>query len=137
VVSMEKYRNIGFKLTPQRIAVLEYLENNKEHPSAETVFSNVSKTFPTMSFATVYNTLAALRDRGYLLELTIDADKRRYDPNTAPHNHLICTACRKIIDIPMEYMLRVPEHLRGDFEITGNHIEFYGLCPECKQQRAT
>ena len=134
---MKKYRNIGFKLTPQRIAVLEYLENNKEHPSAETVFSNVSKTFPTMSFATVYNTLAALRDRGYLLELTIDADKRRYDPNTAPHNHLICTACRKIIDIPAEYTLQVPEHLRGGFEITGNHIEFYGVCPECKQQRAT
>jgi Fur family peroxide stress response transcriptional regulator len=118
---MNKYRNIGFKLTPQRIAVLEYLENNKEHPSAETVFSNVSKTFPTMSFATVYNTLAALRDRGYLLELTIDADKRRYDPNTAPHNHLICTACRKIIDIPVEYMLKVPDHLRSGFEITGNH----------------
>ena len=134
---MKKYRNIGFKLTPQRIAVLEYLENNKEHPSAETVFSNVSKTFPTMSFATVYNTLAALRDRGYLLELTIDADKRRYDPNTTPHNHLICKVCKKIIDISMEYMLQVPEHLRGGFEITGNHIEFYGICPECKQQRAT
>ena len=136
MVSMKKYRNIGFKLTPQRIAVLEYLENNKEHPSAETVFSNVSKTFPTMSFATVYNTLAALRERGYLLELTIDADKRRYDPNTHPHNHLICKVCKKIIDIPMDYMLQVPEHLRGGFEITGNHIEFYGICPECKQQRA-
>ena len=133
---MKKYRDIGFKLTPQRIAVLEYLENNKEHPSAETVFSNVSKTFPTMSFATVYNTLAALRDRGYLLELTIDADKRRYDPNTNPHNHLICKVCKKIMDIHMEYPLQVPEHLRGGFDITGNHIEFYGICPECKQKGA-
>jgi Fur family peroxide stress response transcriptional regulator len=89
-----------------------------------------------MSFATVYNTLAALRDRGYLLELTIDADKRRYDPNTNPHNHLICTACGKIIDISVGFTLQVPEHLRGGFEITGNHIEFYGICPGCKQQRA-
>ena len=133
---MKKFRDIGFKLTPQRIAVLEYLENNKEHPSAETVYNNVSKTFPTMSFATVYNNLAALRNRGLLLELTIDADKRRYDPNTKPHNHLICTKCKKIIDIHMEYMLQVPEHLRGDFEITGNHIEFYGVCPGCTGQRA-
>jgi len=133
---MKKFRNIGFKLTPQRIAVLEYLENNKEHPSAETVYNNVSRKFQTMSFATVYNTLAALRDRGHLLELTIDADKRRYDPNTDPHNHLICTKCKKIIDIHMEYMLQVPEHVRGDFEITGNHIEFYGICPECRKQRA-
>jgi len=134
---MKRFRNIGFKLTPQRIAVLEYLEDNKEHPSAETVYNNVSKTFPTMSFATVYNTLAALRNRGHLLELTIDADKRRYDPNTTHHNHLICTRCRRIIDIPVEYRLHVPEPLRGDFQITGNHIEFYGICPECQGQKAT
>jgi len=134
---MTKFRNIGFKLTPQRIAVLEYFENNKEHPSAETVYNSVSIKFPTMSFATVYNTLAALRERGYLVELTIDADKRRYDPNIAPHHHLICTFCKKITDVHMEYMLQVPEHVRGDFEITGNHIEFYGVCPECKRQRPT
>ena len=134
--NMTKFRNIGFKLTPQRIAVLEYLERNSEHPSAETVYNNVSKTFPTMSFATVYTTLAALRNRGHLLELTIDADKRRYDPNTDPHNHLICTRCRKIIDIHVQYMLDVPEPVRGDFDITGNHVEFYGICPECRGQRA-
>lgn len=132
---MKKYRNIGFKLTPQRIAVLEYLEDNFEHPSAETVFNNVSRKFSTMSFATVYNTLAALRDRGFVRELTIDGEKRRYDPNTKPHNHLLCTACKKIIDIPVEYMLHLPEALRKDFEIIGNHIEFYGMCPECKHQR--
>src|SRR5512147_1159807 len=105
---MKKFRNIGFKLTPQRIAVLEYLQGNTEHPSAETVYRNVSRTFPTMSFATVYNTLAALRNRGHLLELTIDADKRRYDPNTKPHNHMICSECRRIVDIHVEYKLEVP-----------------------------
>ena len=129
---MKKYRNIGFKLTPQRIAVLDYLENNKEHPSAEAVYRNVARKFPTMSFATVYNTLSALRDRGHLLELTIDGDKRRYDPNPNPHNHLICTRCRKIIDVHVAYTLHVPEELRGDFEITGNHIEFYGVCRGCR-----
>jgi len=132
---MNKFRNIGLKLTPQRIAVLEYLENNNEHPSAETVYNNVSKTFTTMSFATVYNTLAALRNRGHLLELTIDADKRRYDPNTEQHNHLICTRCRKIVDIHVEYRLQVPEQVRNGFEMTGNHIEFYGICPECQVQK--
>ncbi|MFZ2197327.1 MAG: transcriptional repressor, partial [Thermodesulfovibrionales bacterium] len=57
---MNKYRNIGFKLTPQRLAILSYLEGNKEHPSAEEIFRAVSDQYPTMSFATVYNTLAAL-----------------------------------------------------------------------------
>jgi len=130
---MKKFRNIGLKLTPQRIAVLEYLQNNTEHPSAEMVYRNVSKTFPTMSFATVYNTLATLRNRGHLLELTIDPDKRRYDPNTTPHNHLICRECRRIVDIHVEYVLDVLGAVKGDFEITGNHVEFYGICPECKR----
>lgn len=132
---MKTFRNIGFKLTPQRIAVLEYLQGNTEHPSAETIYRNVSKTFPTMSFATVYNTLAALRNRGHLLELTIDADKRRYDLNTDPHNHLICRKCRSIVDIHVEYKLNIPAEVKGDFDITGNHIEFYGVCLECRQQK--
>ena len=131
---MKKFRDIGLKLTPQRIAVLEYLEGNKEHPSAETVFRNVSKSFPTMSFATVYNTLATLRDKGQLLELTIDADKRRYDPNTKPLNHLICTSCKKILDVHVEYVLHLTEDVRQDFDITGNHVEFYGICPDCKEK---
>jgi len=58
-MNMNKYRNIGLKLTPQRRDT-RYLEGNKEHPSAEEIFRAVSEKYPTMSFATVYNTLAAL-----------------------------------------------------------------------------
>ncbi len=130
---MEKYKAIGIKLTPQRIAILEYLDGNKEHPSAEEIYREVSKRFPTMSFATVYNTLQTLRERGSILELTIDPDKKRFDPNTEPHHHLICLRCKKIVDVHGEYKLEVPEIERGKFEIIGNHIEFYGLCQRCKE----
>ncbi|MCK5426958.1 MAG: transcriptional repressor, partial [Thermodesulfovibrionia bacterium] len=54
---IEKYRDIGIKLTPQRIAILNYLSGITTHPSAEQIYKAVSKEFPTMSFATVYNTL--------------------------------------------------------------------------------
>ncbi len=129
---MEKYKKIGLKLTPQRIAILDYLDGNKMHPSAEEIYREVSKRFPTMSFATVYNTLEALRQRGSILELTIDPGKKRFDPNTEPHHHLICTRCRKIEDVHRNYDLSVPNAYRNGFEITGNHIEFYGVCPECR-----
>ena len=79
---MEKYRDIGFKLTPQRIAILDYLEGNKDHPSADDIYKAVSEKFTTMSLATVYTTLAALKERGNVLELTVDPDKKRYDPTT-------------------------------------------------------
>jgi Fur family peroxide stress response transcriptional regulator len=130
---MEKYRDIGIKLTPQRIAILDYLEGNKRHPSAEEIYSDVTKKFPTMSFATVYNTLEALKQRGEVLELTIDPAKKRFDPNTRPHHHLICVVCKSILDVHAGYALKVPDSERGGFEITGNHIEFYGVCPGCRK----
>ncbi len=121
------------KLTPQRLAVLEYLENNIEHPSADDIFRAVSAGFPTMSFATVYNTLEALRTRGELAELSIDPDRKRFDPNPKPHNHLLCTKCRKILDIHIDYKIELPGDAVSGFEITGSHVEFYGICPECKK----
>lgn len=130
---MEKYRDIGLKLTPQRLAILQYLEGNKEHPSAEDIYRAVHRKYPTMSLATVYSTLSALKDRGSVLELTLDPDKKRYDPDTGLHNHLICISCRRIVDIPGAYRIDLPESARQDFAITESHVEFYGFCPRCKK----
>ncbi len=131
---MQKYKDIGFKLTPQRLAVLDYLEGNTGHPSAEDIYRVLKEKFPTMSFATVYNTLDTLRLKGLIVELSIDAEKKRFDPNTKPHNHLICVKCKKVVDVEKTFDL----HLVGDdvsgFEITGHHIEFYGICSSCKKK---
>ena len=129
---MEKYRETGLKLTPQRLAILEFLDGNKDHPSAENIFKEVKKKYPMMSFATVYNTIEALKKKGDLLELTIDPERRRYDPDTKPHHHLICVECKKIVDVHKEFSISVPDEVRGAFDLVGNHIEFYGVCPECK-----
>jgi Fur family transcriptional regulator, peroxide stress response regulator len=130
----DKYRELGIKLTPQRIAILEYLEGNLSHPSAEDVYRAVLRKFPTMSFATVYNTLETLKQSGRVAELTGDPGKKRFDPNPRPHHHLICTRCRRIVDVQVEFRLPVAERDRAGFEITGNHIEFFGTCPDCKKR---
>ena len=132
---MEKYRDAGLKLTPQRLAILEFLDGNKEHPSAEDVYKAVSKKFPTMSLATVYNTLMTLKQRGLVKELTMDPLRMRFDPQPTPHHHLICMDCRKIIDIHTRLRIKLPEMEQEGFEIVGNHIEFYGRCPKCKNKK--
>ena len=129
-MSIKNYLHFGLKLTPQRIAILDYLEGNKKHPSAEDVYKAVSKRFPTMVLATVYNTLSALERRGQLLKLTIGPGKARYDPNTFPHHHLICNRCKTIVDVDTRYRLALPD---TDFEVTGSHTEFYGICPKCRK----
>jgi len=130
---MRQYEQIGFKLTPQRIAILDYLDGNKEHPSAEEIYRAVSEKFPTMSFATVYNTLDALKRRGMLLEITIDPGKKRFDPDSEPHHHLVCIRCKKVVDVHNKFELTIPNSERHGFEIIGDHIEFYGLCEKCRQ----
>jgi len=131
---MKRYEQIGFKLTPQRIAILDYLDGNKDHPSADEIYRAVSVKFPTMSFATVYNTLDALKRRGVLLEITIDPHKKRFDPDSEPHHHLICMRCKKVADVHCKFEITIPRGQRHGFEITANHIEFQGICEQCKEK---
>jgi len=132
-----KYRKRDFKLTPQRLAILKYLDGNTSHPTADDIFTNIKKAYPTVSFATVYNTLQALKEKGEILEVTIDYEKRHYDPNTTPHHHIICTECNKISDVFKDYSvsLMLPNEIFKEFKTIGNHIDFYGICKECQKER--
>lgn len=129
---MEKYRNLQIKLTPQRLAILSYLDGNTSHPSADDIYKEVLKQFPTMSFATVYNTLEALKNKGTVQELKIDPNKKRYDPDVSRHHHIVCIKCNNIDDVHRDFKLDLSEDLTSGFELLGNNIEFYGICQNCK-----
>lgn len=131
---MGQFKDIGMKLTPQRLAILECLEGNTAHPSAEDIFNEVRQNYPTMSFATVYNTLEALKERGHVTELSIDRRRRRYDPETRPHHHLMCVVCGTIKDVHESFSLKLPESKREHFRVLGSQVEFYGICPDCDQK---
>ena len=132
---MNKYKDIGLKQTPQRLAIFEYLDDNFNHPTAEDVYAGIRDKFPTMSLATVYKTLETLKTKGYLQELTIDKERKHFDPDTTRHHHLICIKCKKIVDIKREFPVVIPVEHKGSFEIIDTNIEFYGICPVCKNER--
>ncbi len=125
------YKKLGLKLTPQRLAILEYLEGNNSHPSAEDIYKALRKNFPSISFATVYNTLEILVKKGYVKELNIESSRKRFDPFTHPHHHFFCKNCKKIIDINQTVDLPIPEELKN-CEVEDFQIVYYGLCEECK-----
>lgn len=131
---LRKYRGKGFKLTPQRIAILKFLEGNTSHPTADDIYTEIKKKYPTVSFATVYNTVQALHERGEILEITIDPERKHFDPNPTPHHHVMCTGCGKIGDVFVDYSsaLTLPEDVTREFAVTGNHIDFYGVCSDCR-----
>jgi len=121
-------------MTPQRMAILEYLDGNTAHPSAADVYKAVSDKFPTMSLATVYNTMETLKTKGMVIELAIDPGKKRFDPNPEPHHHLICINCKEIVDVHSNFSLDLSEKEKCGFYIIGNHVDFYGVCPKCKKK---
>lgn len=125
----------GFKRTPQRLSIIEHLDGNKSHPSADDIYRVVVKKNPSMSFATVYNTLNTLVQAGAVRELTIDPDRKRYDPDTSAHHHLICLGCKKVVDMPGDIPVEVPRGMAKEFSILGKHIEFYGMCSPCGKSK--
>ena len=132
---LKKDKPVRFKRTPQRLAILEFLKDNTSHPSAEEIYRTVGKKYESMSFATVYNTLHALTRAGALRELTIDPERKRYDPNTSRHHHLICLICGKIFDVSEDIRVDLPKAMQGDFLVVGKHVEFYAHCPLCGKKR--
>ncbi len=129
---IEYYRKLGLKMTPQRLAILEYLEGNTSHPSAEDIFRHVEEKFPSMSFATVYNTLEALKERGLVQELSIEPGKKRFDPNPQPHHHMLCERCHRIFDVFEEFPVQLPEKYTRNFKVKRCEVVFYGICKECQ-----
>src|SRR4051794_16012215 len=96
---LAKLKHAGLKLTPQRMAIVRELAGDCSHPTAQELFERLQPAFPTMSFATVYNTLDALAKLGLVGSLRLGSAVR-FDPNTTLHHHAVCDACGAVVDLP-------------------------------------
>ncbi len=128
-----------FRLTPQRIELVRQIAASEGHPSALQFHQKVIKRFPTMSLATVYKTLALLKEVNQVLEIDLK-DDNHYDGNRPePHSHLICIRCKKIIDGEVLLDQNKMRELEKDsgFMILQPQVNLYGLCSECKDNNST
>ena len=117
------------------MAVMQFLAGNTSHPSAEEIHAALRRQFPTLSLATVYNTLEALRERGEVVEVEGDPTKKRFDPVVSRHHHLICVRCKKILDIPEKWNPTLTEREKRGFHVIRSQVIFHGLCPECQSRQ--
>ena len=123
-----------FRLTPQRVELVRLIAVSAGHPSAAQLYAKIKEKFPTMSHATVYKTLALLKEMNQVLEIDL-RDDSHYDGNRpGPHPHIICTRCNQIVDgdVGLEpALIRKLEETSG-YQILRTQITFYGLCSDCK-----
>ena len=118
----------------KRNAILAYLQNSTAHPSAEMVFASLKPEIPDLSLGTVYRNLSLFKQQGLATSVATVRGVERFDGNTSPHVHFICTECDAVIDL-MD--MQVPGSLKTTAEINcGGQVEecqlsFTGLCKNC------
>jgi len=134
---LAKLKSRDFRITPQRYAVLSILANSEGHPSVEQIYKKVKAQFPTTSLATVYKTVALLKELNEVLELGFHDGNNRYDGHKPyPHPHVICTSCRSIMDpdlISLDDLSREMSKKTG-YKILTHRLDFFGLCPACQRK---
>ncbi len=131
-------RRAGLKMTPQRIALVKHFAADDSHPTAQSLFERLRPAFPSMSFATVYNTLDALARAGLSSTLRL-GHAARFDPNTSPHHHAVCDLCGDVRDVPADEVddgtgvrLRIPLHGHGaSFRVRAVERIYRGTCAAC------
>lgn len=121
-------------MTPQRRAVLEVVRSSANHLTANEVLSAARALHPTISYATVYNSLHYLTGAGLIREITFGAGASRYDRIVERHDHALCERCGRLVDIDLpetaEMMRRAAR--QAHFKPISISLTLIGLCPDCQ-----
>ena len=119
-----------------RDAILSCLRQTTEHPSADWVYATLKPEIPDLALGTVYRNLSLFKDQGLIASLGTVGGVERFDGNTTPHDHFICTSCHRVLDLAQN---QVPEELNtAASRASGGLVEscqliFHGRCAGCKE----
>ena len=122
----------------KRSAILTCLQRTSAHPSAATVYQMLQEERPDISMATVYRNLALFKQQGIIQSIGTVDGVERFDYNTQPHVHFICSCCAAVIDLPQ---IAVPQQLKSDVEdliggqVNQCQLSFTGICQACCQAK--
>jgi Fe2+ or Zn2+ uptake regulation protein len=124
----------GFRMTPQRMAILHVLHHSGEHLSPVEVYQRASKDLPGLTEATVYRTLEFLAENGLAHLARTHSGHLVYEITKQEHHHLVCRKCGAEIQIDHTLLEKVFDRLEASsgYRFIDSHVTFFGLCPECQ-----
>lgn len=130
---IQRCREVGLKVTPQRTAIYEALVRSKDHPTAEQVYSQVREKLRNVSFDTVNRNLRQFVTIGAAFIVEGSEGARRYDGNLVSHSHVKCVRCQRILDVYYEPFrdIQVPSSVESDFHVLRKTVYFEGVCKGC------
>lgn len=116
--------------TQQRIAVYQYLDTHRTHPTADTIYQALVAQFPTFSRTTIYNSLHSLADAGLIRTVNIEAEEQRFDGNAADHGHFRCRCCGRLFDFDIEQQA-LKRMCPPGFQAEVQDVFLNGVCADC------
>jgi Fe2+ or Zn2+ uptake regulation protein len=123
----------GLKITPQRLAIIDALVENREaHPGATLIYEAARKKARRISLSTVYATMKEFSENGLIKQLEFDRMENRYDGNLSEHINLVCKKCGSISDFDLPSSIEPKDIMRkSGFVVTDTRMEYYGYCRDC------
>ncbi len=138
MIYLEKYVEIlkqnQLKITPQRLAVMKYLDENRTHPTADRIYTDLKEKNPSLSKTTVYNSLDTLQNHNIIQSITISPSELRYDFKKSMHHHFLCKRCGDIIDIELECP-NIKKTIDQGHKVEEVHGYFKGICKKCMEKQ--
>lgn len=126
-------RSQGYRLTPQRLAILEVLRSANGHLTPSKIYQQVVSDLPGLTEATVYRTLNFLAEKGLVLVAHLGRGQLVYEIAEHDHHHLICKECGDMKEIDHLEIKTLYDQFLEDtgYQINTIHTTFFGLCPDC------
>jgi len=128
-------RSRGYRITPQRMAILHVLRRSGKHLSPRDVYQRAKKDFPSLTEPTVYRTLEFLAKNGLARPAQAGNGRLRYEMAEDDHHHIVCRVCGGEIEVEhhlLESLYRNMESTSG-YKRIDSHVTFFGLCPKCQK----
>jgi Fur family peroxide stress response transcriptional regulator len=119
-----------FRYSRQREKILEFLKDNKEHPSADEIYAKMKESFPSISLGTVYRNLGVLHEQGLVNRIVHSEGPDRFDADIYTHSHFYCEKCGAIYDISENQETKAGTILDGH-KVNKHISSYYGICNSC------
>jgi len=134
---MDSLLTHGRKLTRQRKLVLDILEESQEHLDAESIYAQAKARDANISLATVYRTLALLKETGLVQEHRLGEDHGHFETTQpTPHYHFTCLKCGRVVEFEAPQVMEVARKLceSKGLQVIDMHLLFSGYCWECREE---
>ena len=132
---VDELKNLGYRLTPQRLMIASAIENSHDHISAEEIYSQVLGKYPNVNISTIYRTLELLEQLGLVTETDLGGGRVRYHPaDKGRHHHLICQDCGTVVNLDETALSPLKDALLREYDFIADlrHLGIFGRCIKCR-----